>query len=517
MPLKIVRNNTQKLNADAVVWLEAFWADDTYEVGSAEKNPVFKSEPLKRSLKTEKLRPGEARAVKSEDPRFRYVIETIVPIEFDKEKCREEALKACYTSCLQLAKKKRMKSIVLQLMPGEVVEGSSEAAFRAALDSIRNFLLKNEMEVILTIPELHKSLTSGKLCKEIDSYIEEKYVENNEENVSVECEKSINACFDERYVKAKKEGKPEQKKTKLYSKVITQYDKECKASSDLGWKLTETVSDAGTGKGFASSDNGRKLTQALSDDDTENGSIPSDFSSEVMEDHAVYYPNGAEVRETAREYPGYALRASNETKEQETISNYSDETEGSPHTGEDRISDHAGTNVMQSSQYVGEEREGALLCNAEPPAGDMFTNDSIAPNLTYALRKRTGPRYKRSLDDVLKQTEETFQQRMFRIIRERGLKNADIYKKANVQKSHFAKIKANKDYVPKKNTAIAICLALELNLDETRDLLGRAGYTLSPSSKFDLVVQYFIENGIYDVYTIDAVLFDHDLPMVSNY
>ena len=457
MPLKIVRNNTQKLNADAVVWLEAFRADDTYEVGSAEKNPVFKSETLKRPLKTEKLRPGEARAVKSEDPKFRYVIETIVPIESDKEKCREEALKACYTNCLQLAKKKRLKSIVLQLIPGEVVEGSSEAAFRAALGSIRSFLLENETEVILIVPKLHKSLTPGKLCKEIDSYIEEKYVENNGKNVSVECEKSINACFDEKYVKTKKEGKPEQKKTKLYSKVLTQYDKECKASSDLGWKLTETFSDAGTEKEFASSDNGQKLTQALSDDDTENGSIPSNFSSAVMEDHAVYYQNGAE------------------------------------------------------------EREEALLCNAEPPAGDIFTNDSIAPNLTYALRKRTGPRYKRSLDDVLKQTEETFQQRMFRIIRERGLKNADIYKKANVQKSHFAKIKANKDYVPKKNTAIAICLALELNLDETRDLLGRAGYTLSPSSKFDLVVQYFIENGIYDVYTIDAVLFDHDLPMVSNY
>lgn len=123
----------------------------------------------------------------------------------------------------------------------------------------------------------------------------------------------------------------------------------------------------------------------------------------------------------------------------------------------------------------------------------------------------------RSLEDILGQADETFQQQLFRLIKERGLSNKDVYSKANIDKRLFSKIKGNINYMPKKPTALALCIALELNLDQSRDLLARAGYSFSPSSKFDLVVEYFIEQEVYDMYTIEAALFAHDLPTLINY
>jgi hypothetical protein len=86
----------------------------------------------------------------------------------------------------------------------------------------------------------------------------------------------------------------------------------------------------------------------------------------------------------------------------------------------------------------------------------------------------------------------------------------EVYKKANVDRKLFSKIRSNKDYKPSKVTAIAFALALELNLDETKDLIGRAGFALTHSSKFDVIVEYFIEQGNHNVFEINEVLFGFD-------
>lgn len=127
-----------------------------------------------------------------------------------------------------------------------------------------------------------------------------------------------------------------------------------------------------------------------------------------------------------------------------------------------------------------------------------------------------GSASKKSLEDVMSHVEEDFRARLFRLIDERKLTDAQVYKKANLDRKLFSKIRCKENYQPKKNTAIALALALELNLDETRDLLSRAGYALSPGSKFDLIIQYFIENQIYDIQTINYVLFDYKLPCLGD-
>ena len=130
-----------------------------------------------------------------------------------------------------------------------------------------------------------------------------------------------------------------------------------------------------------------------------------------------------------------------------------------------------------------------------------------APNEMQSEPKR--PR-KKSLDDVLEHLEESFSERLLRLIDEKGLKDPEVYKKANVSKQTFSKIRNENHYNPTKQTVLAFAIALELNLDDTKDLLLKSGYALSRSSRFDVIISYFIETNNYDIFEINEVLFAYD-------
>lgn len=117
-----------------------------------------------------------------------------------------------------------------------------------------------------------------------------------------------------------------------------------------------------------------------------------------------------------------------------------------------------------------------------------------------------------ALQERMKHMSDTFQEYLLYLIEERGLSNAEVYKRAIITKQLFSKIKLNPQYHPDKGTAMRLCVGAKLSLDETKDLLARAGYALSPCDKRDIIFSFFIEHGVFDMIEIDIALEEHGLP-----
>ena len=127
------------------------------------------------------------------------------------------------------------------------------------------------------------------------------------------------------------------------------------------------------------------------------------------------------------------------------------------------------------------------------------------------------PRVKdKSLEDLVGNLDESFSATLLRLIDATGQKDADIYHRANIDRRLFSKIRSNEGYMPSKPTVLAFAIALELNMEQTSDLLKRAGFALSHSRKFDVIVEFFIKSRNYDIYLINEVLFSHDQPVLGS-
>ena len=140
----------------------------------------------------------------------------------------------------------------------------------------------------------------------------------------------------------------------------------------------------------------------------------------------------------------------------------------------------------------------SLSAPADAPAGDIRI-----PEFLQREKKH------QELDRVLENKEESFSEMLLRMIDEKGLKDSEVYKNANIDRRLFSKIRGDEDYVPSKKTAISFCLALRLGMDEAKKLLAAAGYTLSMSSRFDLIIMYLIENHEFNVHFANIVLDDY--------
>ena len=139
-------------------------------------------------------------------------------------------------------------------------------------------------------------------------------------------------------------------------------------------------------------------------------------------------------------------------------------------------------------------------------------SDAAAPP-SFAKAAPVAPA--KGLDDLMDELDEPFNTALLRLIDAKGKTDAEVYKRANIDRKLFSKIRTGKGYMPGKRTILALAIALELTLDETDDLLERAGYALSHSQKFDVIVEFFIVSGKYDIFEINEVLFKYDQPLLG--
>ena len=163
-----------------------------------------------------------------------------------------------------------------------------------------------------------------------------------------------------------------------------------------------------------------------------------------------------------------------------------------------------------SRKYSVREKSSDIKCNIAYDI-DCATNLSWGTVASKSYKSRV-----RSLEDLVGELESTFAETLFKYIDDKGLTDPEVYKRANLDRKLFSKIRKNKNYKPSKNTALALAIALELNLDETKDFIGKAGYALTHSSKMDIIVEFFIKQNNYDIFELNDVLFYYEEPLLGS-
>ena len=158
---------------------------------------------------------------------------------------------------------------------------------------------------------------------------------------------------------------------------------------------------------------------------------------------------------------------------------------------------------INKNYVIDEHIDGGYICS------------NIDDDITKDAGKSFSNKESFTLDQLMDEVGETFHEMLFLKIDMSGMTDVEVYNRANMDRKLFSKIRSNPAYHPRKQTVLALAIALKLSLDDTVDLLARAEYALSPSNKGDLIVRYFIEKGIYDIMTINFALDEYGEPTLG--
>lgn len=457
MPFQIIRNDITKVSADAIVNT----ANPNPTFGGGTDSAIYEAAGVEELLAERKkignIERGQAVATPAFNLDAKYIIHTVGPA-WQGGDCGEfDILRSCYENSLKLALELKCASIAFPLIATGVYGFPKDKALQIAMAVIEPFVMENSMDVILVVFDKKAFELSGSVIDNIREYVDSNYVEE--------------AHRYEYVVDYTSQRKP----AVFASQSVS--DMSAGSASDAAGLLARLRMKHEEQRRRAKEKQAELNAQGIGEDTAE--STPEAESE-------------PDKPESLQEIQNFTARR--ESPEPQISS--APQSAPTPHFTPD-------SNIPLPPVY-----------NAQSfPVGSSFPIGTAASSAT---RKPSGSKQsavssKIKIDELLAASDKTFQEKLFEIIDSRGLTGPQVYKNY-ISKQVYSKIQADRDYHPNKYTAIALCLSLHLDVDETLDLIGRAGWTLSPSSKPDLVVKGCIMNGEYNVVKINCILFDFDCP-----
>lgn len=456
MPFQIIRDDITRVRADAIVDT----ANPEVRWGSGTDGAIYRAageqELLAARKKIGKIAPGEAAVTPAFRLHAKYIIHTVGPAWRDGKHGEAEILASCYRKSLALAEQLGCRSIAFPLISAGAYGFPKDLALETALSVIREYLNGSDMEVILVVFERESLQLAAGLENRVAEYIDEKYVAKR---------------FEEEYG-----GRPNGNAAVFRRRRMEQSGE----TSVLREPPTAgEIPDEADGKeGFRNTHRLKTPLAPGEKTDKAEGSVGVQNASRLQEP-----PTSGTADKGSRS--GFRPKKTSRCREPITALE--------PDLME---SDDAYLAENIGSSYVWENAE-----TRRPERPSRASNPRIQE--------------KRTLEDAVNHLGESFQARLFRMIDERKMTDAEVYKGANIDRKLFSKIRCSTDYIPKKKTIVALAIALKLNLDDTKDLLASAGLALTNNSKFDVIISFCIENGIYNIFEVNALLFQFDQPILG--
>jgi hypothetical protein len=472
------------------------------------------------------IAPGQAAVTSGYALKARYIIHTVGPVWEGGENGEEKILRSCYRISLRIAEAKRCKSVAFPLISSGSYGYPKDAALNTAVEEIRSYLEHSNITVYLVVFGKEAYELSGKYSDAVEAFIDEHYVK-------AQMEKEYNGQVTTAFLR----GNERRRRDNLRANR-----KEDRRSWDKQQADQATAPGRESAQPDRAADSGSKDNQQVYRTD-ESGQWDKLWAGDVAENELLEDQQAemaAEIDKESAWEPGSSYSDMSEYMEtpQSASPVYGMPQPTMPKSAapETTTSGSAQQPVMprhDMSESVAPESSGVGFAQQYDVSQiDKYAYEPSMPSVSQPAAK-SGPRFsfkpaasvfkkkketeaaapahkkKKKLEDSDIVLAETFSETLLRLIDEKEMTDVEVYKRANIDRKLFSKIRSRRDYQPGKKTALALAVALRLDLDQTKDLLARAGYAISPSSKFDLIVEFFIVNEVYDIDTINIALFDH--------
>lgn len=432
MPLTFYQGDITTLKVDAIVNA----ANVDLLMGGGVCGAIFKAagenELQKACDLLSPIQTGEAVITSGFNLPAKHIIHTAGPRYMNGEQNEEALLRAAYKNSLKVALENGLQSIAFPLISSGIYGYPKDEALRVAVNAIKNFLEKEDLDVRLVIFDKEQFVIDQALQNEVKDYLDDALKEEQEKKWLDLIKNDLERPFSSKNV--------------YYSiDPPIDFQRALERLSELTDSKKEVVDK---------DDDEKPLKKSLDESD----------KPRIYEKRRLNYPFPRRIK----------------AKSQETVA--------------DEKSIEVSNEEVKENTQIDAEKLLPLVCFSLSPS-DFYKENELA--------------------SILERLDDSFSSKVIQLIKAKGKKEVEVYKKANLDRKLFSKIRSTKHYVPKKTTCLALAVALELNLEETQTLLKSAGFSFSNSRKFDVIVEYFIKKGLYDIFEINQVLFKYDQPLLG--